>query len=112
MPSVSFGPTEESWGVPTNRRIVVIGEDMGRVKPFAKRYGYEYFDTKSPPSQWMHENRAWIRARMDDGDTIVDIGPAPGRANYPYITSPYYAMEQAEIAGRGYSAWLPIWGVL
>jgi len=48
-------------------------------------------------------NRAWINARMDEGYTIVRY--------YPYITSPYYAMEQVEIAARNYAKWLPIWGV-
>jgi len=97
-------------GVPIKGRIAVIGEDMGRVKPFAKRYGYEYFETKSSPSQWMRENRAWIRARMDEGYTIVDLGPAPGRANYPYITSDFYRMELGQILGRSDQGWLPIWG--
>ncbi len=51
-----------------------------------------------------------FRARMDEGYTIVDLGPARGFANYPYITSPYYTMELEQILGRGYGGWLPIWG--
>jgi len=97
----------------TGGRFAVIGEDTpGRVKPFANQYGYEYFETSSPRSQWIKENAAWINSRMDNGYTIIDLGPAPGREFYPYVTSPYYAMEQALLAARNYARWLPIWGVL
>jgi len=47
---------------------------------------------------------------MDEGYTIVDLGPAPGRANYPYITSDFYRMELGQILGRSDQGWLPIWG--
>jgi hypothetical protein len=39
---------------------------------------------------------------MDEGCTIYDCGPAPGRANYPNPTSEYYQMELNEIDKRGY----------
>jgi hypothetical protein len=39
---------------------------------------------------------------MDEGCTIYDCGPVPGRANYPNPTSEYYQMELNEIAKRGY----------
>ena len=107
-----FKPSEISDSVmPIKGRTVVIGEDMGRVIPFAKQNGYEYFRSISHPSAWMKENRVWINTRMNEGYTIVDLGPSPAKPNYPYISSPYYGMEQAEMAGRGYSNWLPIWGV-
>jgi hypothetical protein len=44
---------------------------------------------------------------MDEGCTIIDCGPAPGRKNYPKPTSPYYQMELDEIAGRGYGRYVP-----
>jgi hypothetical protein len=50
----------------------------------------------------MAENRQWINERMDEGCKIYDCGAAPGRANYPAPTSPYYRMELEEIAKRGY----------
>jgi hypothetical protein len=100
----------------TNNRAVVIGEKMVRVRSFANKYGYEYFETESPPSQLMSDNRAWIRARMDEGYTIYDLGPASSNAppigDYPYITSDFYAMEQAELAGRSYTRWIPMWEVV
>lgn len=39
---------------------------------------------------------------MDEGYRILDLGPAPGRANYPGATSPYYRMELNEIRSRQY----------
>ena len=65
----------------------------GRVIPEAKRLGADYYDPPNmPPDQWMDANRKWINDRMDEGCTIINCGPAPGRANYPDPTSPYYQM--------------------
>lgn len=101
-------------GVPTKGRTIVVGEHQPSVSRFARDHGYGTMpklpDTMSHAEK-LAANRAWIRARMDEGYWIVDLGPSPLKANYPYITSPYYAMESAEIAARGYSGWLPIWGV-
>lgn len=36
---------------------------------------------------------------MNQGNTIVDIGPAPG-ANYPEPTSPWYQMERDALYPR------------
>ena len=33
---------------------------------------------------------------MEDGCTVYDCGPAPGRANFPGPTSPYCKMELEE----------------
>ena len=88
----------------SDARKIVIGEDMaGRVIPEAKRLGADYYDPPNlPPDQWMDANRKWINDRMDEGCTIINCGPAPGRANYPDPTSPYYQMELDEIARRNY----------
>jgi hypothetical protein len=85
-------------------RAIVIGEDMeGRVIPKANELGADYYDPPAAPrDQWMENNRKWINDRMDEGCTIYDCGPAPGRANYPSPTSPYYQMELDEIAKRSY----------
>jgi len=96
-------------------RVAVIGEDMaGRVKPFADQYGYESmppFPEGLSQEEKLSLNRAWINGRMDEGYTLIDLGPAPTYANYPYITSDFYAIEQVEIVARGYLRWLPVWGV-
>jgi hypothetical protein len=85
-------------------KAIVIGEDMeGRVIPTANRLGADYYNSpEAPPEEWMENNRQWINDRMDEGCTIYDCGAAPGRANYPDPTSPYYKMELGEIGNRGY----------
>ena len=86
-------------------RPVVIGEDMaGRVIPAGLRMGADVY---SPPyfesaTQSMAHNRVWINEQMNQGRGIVDVGPAPGRANFPEPTSPWYAMERDQIAQRDY----------
>jgi hypothetical protein len=86
-------------------RKIAIGEDMqGRVIPEAQRLGADYYDSPPdlPPSQWMEHNRKWFNDRMDEGCTVIDCGPAPGRKRYPKPTSPYYQMELDEAAKRDY----------
>jgi hypothetical protein len=81
-------------------RSVAIGEDMAnRVEPFAKKIGADTYkaDPTAPRETWMENNRTWIRKQMDDGCTIYDCGPAPGRANFRGPTSPYYKMELDEL---------------
>lgn len=43
---------------------------------------------------------------MNQGRGIIDVGPAPGRANFPEVTSDFYAMERDEIMRRGYTAYV------
>jgi hypothetical protein len=75
----------------------------GRVIPRARELGADYYDPPAAPrSQWMDNNRQWINDRMDEGCTIYNCGPAPGRSNYPDPTSPYFKMELDEIAKRNY----------
>lgn len=85
-------------------RTVVIGEDMeGRVIPTAQKIGADWYHAPdAPPERWMENDRQWINDQMDQGCTIVDCGPAPGRANFPSATSPYYQMELDQIAARDY----------
>ncbi|HVM07699.1 MAG TPA: DUF6531 domain-containing protein [Acidimicrobiales bacterium] len=87
-------------------RPIVIGEDMrNRVIPAAERMGADYY---APPQfrtdgQSMAHNRYWINEQMNQGRGIIDVGPAPGRAQYPEPTSPYYQMERDEMMARSYS---------
>ncbi|MEX0847229.1 MAG: RHS repeat-associated core domain-containing protein, partial [Ilumatobacteraceae bacterium] len=101
-PSPNPGATEAVPG--GSNRAIVIGEDMeGRVIPKARELGADYYDPPvAPRNQWMENNRQWINDRMDGGCTLYNCGPAPGRANYPNPTSPYYQMELDEIAKRNY----------
>ena len=91
-------------------RSVAIGEDMtNRVEPFAKRIGADTYkaDPSAPRERWMENNRAWIRKQMEDGCIVYDCGPAPGRANFPGPTSPYYKMELEEL--RDYPNYIRVW---
>jgi len=81
---------------------VVIGESMNRVRGAADEIGADvyrppHFDNDTVS---MAHNRYWINEQMNQGNTIVDIGPAPGRANYPEPTSPWYQMERDELQRR------------
>ena len=76
---------------------------MDRVRPFASKYGAEVMPNL-PPGNRLAANRAWINRLMDEGYTIVDIGPTS-------LTSKYYIMELYEISARNYPRYLPFWGV-
>ena len=86
------------------RETIVIGEGMAdRVIPTAEAEGANYYvPPDAPPEQWMQNNQDWINQKMDQGCMILDCGAAPGRANYPNPTSPYYQMELDQIAQRNY----------
>lgn len=86
-------------------KTVVIGEDMaGRVIPTARSRGAAWYDPpNAPPEKWMQNQRDWINRQLDEGCTILDCGAAPGRANFPNPTSPYYQAELDEIFRRGYT---------
>jgi hypothetical protein len=89
----------------TGRPPVVVGERMEvRVQPFADRIGGETYnpDPTAPEEEWEQNQLDWITKQMDDGRTILDCGPAPGNANYPEITSPWYNIEKNAIAARSY----------
>ena len=81
------------------KRSVVIGEDMsGRVLPTAKLRNAETYNPTpfTNRNQSLLDNKNWINQKMDEGCTILDCGAAPGRANYPNATSPYYQIERAD----------------
>ena len=92
-----------------NARPVVIGEaQQARVIPAAESLGTDLYQ---PPefanaAQSLAHNRYWINEQMNQGRGIVDIGPAPGRANFPEPTSPWFAMERGEIMRRGYTYYI------
>jgi hypothetical protein len=101
------GTTDKSNGSDNGKRSVVIGEDQkGRVEPTAAALGAGTFSPSAPgltTQELLAENRAWINSCMDEDITIYDCGPAPGRANYPEPTSPFYDMELGQIEARQYS---------
>jgi hypothetical protein len=55
---------------------VVIGENMQRVKAYARRIGAETIDDWLAGRKWTLElNEAWIRQMMREGRRVIDIGP-------------------------------------
>jgi len=95
----------------TKNRPIVIGEDVpNRVIPRSQKYGADYYKPpEAPPDQWMENNRKWINDAMDESRGIIDIGPAPGRKNYPKPTSDYYNMERNEISKRNYTNYVQMY---
>ena len=90
----------------------VIGEGMkSRVVPFAEANGYETYAGLANPENYTSEellahNSAQIETWMNEGRTIYDVGPEPGRAFYPMETSPNYGMEHNLV--RGYGGYQPV----
>jgi hypothetical protein len=55
---------------------VVIGENMERVRAYARRIGAETIDDWLAGRKWTLElNEAWIRQMMREGRRVIDIGP-------------------------------------
>jgi len=106
--------TPDSGSDSAGSKHVVVGENMDRVSSVADKYGYQTiprFSEGLTKQQRLLLNRAWINEVMNKGYIVVDIGPAKYYPNYPYISSEYYAVEEAELAGRNYSRWVQMWGV-
>ena len=106
--SITFGPctakVKKECTLGGDIGAVVIGEDMaGRIRPYAESIRAGYYDPPpGPPYLWLNNNLEWINEVMDEGCRILDGGPAPGRENFPYPTSPYYFEERVQIGLRGY----------
>jgi hypothetical protein len=86
-------------------RPVVLGESMaGRVIPAAQKLGADWYQppTFANDTQSLAHNRYWVNEMMNQGRGIIDIGAAPGRANFPGPTSPWYDMELTQVAQRSY----------
>jgi hypothetical protein len=85
--------------------LVVMGEDMAnRVRPMGTSIRAEWYDPPpfSNDAQSLAHNRYWINEQMNQGKTLIDIGPAYGRPGYPGPSSPWYKMELDEVARRHY----------
>lgn len=91
-------------------RPVVIGEAMqARVIPAAQKLGADWYQppTFANDAQSLAHNRYWVNEMMNQGRGVIDIGAAPGRANWPNPTSPWFAMEQDQVIARAYEFYLP-----
>ena len=76
-----------------SQTTVVIGEDMqNRVIPLAEQNGFTYYQpgpSLGSRAANLAANQTWLQTMINQGSTIIDIGPAPGRS---YL-SPFYQME-------------------
>lgn len=85
---------------------VVIGENMQRVKQYARKIGAETIDDWLAGRAWSEElNAVWIRQMMQQGRRVIDIGPdfvrrweryLASRAGKPNVPSPISAPYNLE----------------
>jgi len=82
---------------------IVIGENMKRVRKYAKEIGGEvYKPWKNDPFDFdlaMKRNKRWINDKMKEGREIIDIGPDFARRRTGYGASPFYEMERTQLNG-------------
>ena len=91
-------------------RPAVIGESMERVNATAGIWGKTYKGFKNSErlggedlaSARAAHDTAWMDRMMNEGRTIIDRGPAPGRAKFPGVTSDAYAIELLALEQRQY----------
>jgi hypothetical protein len=94
-------------------RPFVIGEDTARVNAAARAFDAETYPGYANPDGLaegspeldqarLSDNSQWIRDRIAAGQRGIDIGPAPGRANFPGATSDAYSVELYELETAGY----------
>ena len=82
---------------------VVIGENMKRVKQYAKDIGgHAYRPWKNDPFDFdvaMTRNKRWINDMMNEGREIIDIGPDFARRRIGVLPSDFYNMERSQLKG-------------
>jgi hypothetical protein len=94
-------------------RPFVIGEDTARVDAAARAFDAETYPGYANPDGLaegspeldqarLSDNSQWIRDRIAAGQRGIDVGPAPGRANFPGVTSDAYSVELYELESAGY----------
>ena len=82
---------------------VVIGENMQRVKAYARRIGAETIDDWLAGRKWTLElNKAWIRQMMREGRRVIDIGPDFARRADTGKVSQVYGLERRLLKGYPY----------
>jgi RHS repeat-associated protein len=89
---------ENTAEVVGNKPPIVIGEDMARVREYAKQIGgHAYRPWRNDPFDFdlaLQRNERWIKDQMRQGREIVDIGPAFARRARTGYRSPFYELER------------------
>ncbi|MDR2410535.1 MAG: hypothetical protein LBE13_20830 [Bacteroidales bacterium] len=88
----------------TNGKVAIIGRNMtDRVVPVAEKIGAEHwtgFSDALSETENLANNRTWIRAKLSEGYTVIDIGLDPKYVEIGNLsTGPHYAMELLEVFG-------------
>ena len=88
----------------TNGKYIVIGRTMPeRVIPTAKAINAEHwtgFNSALSQAENVANNRIWIRTKLSEGYTVIDIGLDPKFVNVGNLDpGVYYAMELFEVFG-------------
>ena len=82
---------------------VIIGENMKRVRKYAKEIGgHAYQPWKNVPFDYnlaMKRNTRWINDMMAEGREIIDIGPDFARRRTGVAPSDFYNMERSQVKG-------------
>jgi hypothetical protein len=87
---------------------IVIGENMDRVRPYAKEIGAEIYEGMPGYKPGMEEegllhNKQVIQQKMSEGYQIIDIGPDFPRRAVRGAPQPGYQMERTITKGyKGY----------
>ncbi|WP_246002089.1 RHS repeat-associated core domain-containing protein [Allorhizocola rhizosphaerae] len=97
-------------GLATSSKPLIIGENMGRVKEYAKLTGgHAYRPWRNDPFDFglgMRRNERMIKDAMRAGRDIVDIGPDFARRRGGRAPSPFYNMERR--VTKGYSGYTKV----
>ena len=88
----------------TNGKYIVIGRNMeDRVIPAARAINAEHwtgFNSALSEAENIANNRIWLKSKLMEGHTAIDIGLDPKFVNTGNLDpGPYYSMELFEVFG-------------
>jgi hypothetical protein len=104
--NVSFW--QSSLAAKSGQKVLVIGEDMQRVGPYAQKIGAEIYPgmpgyKAGMDAQALAHNQAFVQQKMAEGYRIIDIGPNFARRAVRGGAQPAYEMERTITKGyQGY----------
>ena len=100
-----IGRVEQSLQALEESAPIIIGENMSRVEAYAKKVGGKTINDFLPPEGWSEAfNRQWIQQMIEEGRTILDVGPDFRRRFSRFIEgvrpdSPFYNLERKALQG-------------
>jgi hypothetical protein len=89
-----------AWQASRELKPVVIGENMERVRAYARMRGAMTINDWIPSPQWTFEkNMQWVRQIIAEGREVIDIGPDFLRRASTGRASGVYEMERRLLKG-------------